>query len=268
MARVHFELSDFAPLVQEIANRRRPLLEKTISHGPKPVQVHLDITLHALETIESEGPIEVESQFEPGETWIHFKAEVPRLNLKIPCTLKRGTLLIKDGDWPLEVSFDCTITGQIHLIGGPDDEPNETPSKRHIQVAFKNFQLRCQAFPQWMKRPMRRILERLLETIIGEMIPVELSRPFTSSPREISATRVAAVTQQPPATAGTRQPAKSGVIYWSAYYLGYGLMFPAAWILGSFPRKIPTSAGPREGDHLAPKSESAPRLTVCWPVNA
>src|SRR5262245_15989843 len=185
MARVYFELSDFAPLVQEIANRRRPLLSESISHGPRLMQVHLDITLHALEAIESDGPITVASVFQPGETWILFSAEVPRLNLKFPCTLKRGTLLIKDGDWPLEVNFQCSITGQIHLVGGPGDEPIATASQRRVQVAFKNFQLRCLAFPHWLAHPMQRILERMLESIIGEMIPAELRRPFTSSPRDL-----------------------------------------------------------------------------------
>ncbi len=233
MARVYFELSDFAPLVHETANRRRPLLSETISHGPWPMQVHLDVTLHALETIESDGPITVESVFQPGETWIHFNAEVPRLNLKFPCTLKRGTLLIKDGDWPLEVNFQCSISGQIHLVGGPGNEQIATTSQRHVQVALKDFQLRCLAFPDWLEHPMKRILERMLGSIIGEMIPVELRRPFKSSPRDLSDPQTAAVVHQAPAIAGRRQPCKSGAVYWSAYYLAYGLTFPAAWISGT-----------------------------------
>jgi hypothetical protein len=234
MARVYFELSDFAPLVQEISNRRRPLLSETISHGPRRMQVHLDVTLHALETIESDGPITVESVFQPGETWIVFSAEVPRLNLKFPCTLKRGTLLIKDGDWPLEVNFQCSITGQIHLVGGPGDEPIATASQSHVHVAFKDFQLRCQAFPHWLEHPMQRVLERMLASIIGEMVPVEIRRPFTSSPGDLSDPQTAAVVQQAPATARQRQPCKSGAVYWSAYFLAYGLTFPAAWISGTY----------------------------------
>jgi hypothetical protein len=233
MARVYFELSDFAPLVQEIANRRQPLLSETFSHGSRPMQVHLDVTLHALESIEAGGPITVESEFQPGETWIHFNATVPGLNLKFPCTLKRGTLLIKDGDWPLEVNFQCSITGQIHLVGGPGNEQIATASQRQVQVAFKNLQLRCPAFPHWLEHPMQRILERMLESIIGEMIPVELRRPFTNSPRDLSNPQTAAVVQQAPAIAAKRQPCQSGAVYWSAYYLAYGLTFPAAWISGT-----------------------------------
>jgi hypothetical protein len=232
MARVYFELSDFARLVQEIANRRRPLLSKTFSHGPRPMQVHLDVTLYALETIECEGPITAESMFQPGETWIKFNAEVPRLNLKFPCTLKRGTLLIKDGDWPLEINFQCSVTGQIHLVGGPGDEPIATTPQRHVQVAFKNFQIRCKAFPHWLEHPMQRILERMLESIIGEMVPIELRRPFTSSPGELSDSQTAAEVQQAPTIAERRQAGQSSAAYWPAYYLAYGLTFPAACISG------------------------------------
>ena len=230
MARVYFELSDFAPLVREVANRRQPLLAKTMSHGPQSLQVHLDVTLLALESIESDGPITVESTFQPGDAWIKFNAEVPRIKLKIQTTLTRGTFLIKDGEWPLDVNFECSVTGQIHLVGGPHDEPTATSSHRHVQVAFKNLQVRCPAFPQWMERPMKPILERLLESIIGDMVPVELRRPFTSSDREASETQTAALIQQSGSLTGGQRPFRKGVVYWSAYYLGYGLTGPAAWV--------------------------------------
>ena len=234
MARAYFELSEFAPLVHEVVNRRRPLLTRTISHGPWPVHVQLDIALHSLESIESDGPITVESAFQPGEAWIKFNAEVPRINLKIQSTLKQGTFLIKDGDWPLEINFECSITGQIHLTGGVTDEPITTSSQRRVQVKFKDFQLRCPAFPQWMERPMQPILERMLESIIGEMIPIELRRPFTTSDRETSETQVAALVQQSRSLTDRQRPFQKGVVYWSAYYLGFGLMFPAALISGCF----------------------------------
>ena len=251
MARVFFELSDFAPLVHEIANRRRPLLEQTFSHGPKLMQVNLDVRLDALESIDSLGPITVESEFQPGDTWLNFKAEVPKLNLKFSCQLNRGTLLIKDGDWPLEVSFHCCITGRIHLIGGPNDEPMATATQQHIQVAFKDFELRCPAFPQWLESPMRRILERLLETIIGEMIPVELRRPFTDSQRAPSAIPTAGEIPQTPQLAGRRRRVHSGAIYWSAYYLGFGLTYPAVWTLGTLIRSHSSATGLRDGAHSA-----------------
>jgi hypothetical protein len=251
MARVLFELSDFAPLVHEIAKRRRPLLATTFSHGPRLLQVHLDVTLHALDTIESDGPITVESEFQPGEKWLDFKAVVPRMNLKIPCTLKRGTLLIKDGDWPLEVSFQCSIAGQIHLIGGPGDEPLATASERRIQVEFKNFELRCPAFPHWLVRPMQPILERMLETIIGEIVPVEVRRPLTGSRRVAPGMQTATVVEQWPAC---RQPRKSGAIYKSAYYLGYGLTIPAAWISWTLLGSTTAASGLRDGANSAARS--------------
>ncbi|MEI8017309.1 MAG: hypothetical protein WCH39_03865 [Schlesneria sp.] len=236
MARVYVELSDFAPLVHEVANRRRPLLTKTMSHGPQPLQVHLDVTLHALESIESDGPITVESAVQPGEAWIKFKADVPRINLKIKTTLTRGTFLIKDGDWLLDVNFECSVTGQIHLTGGPHDEPTTNSSQRHFQVEFKNFQVRCPAFPQWMERPMQPILERMLESIIGEMIPVELRRPFTSSDCETPETQVAALVQQSRSRSDGKRPFQRGAVNWSAYYLGYGLTVPVVWISTAFRR--------------------------------
>ena len=262
MARAYFELSEFAPLVQEVANRRRPLLTRTISKGPWPVHVQLDITLHALESIESAGPITVESAFQPGEDWIKFNAEVPRINLKIQSTLKQGRFLIKDGDWPLEINFECSITGQIHLTGGPGDESTASPSRRNVQVEFKNFQLRCPAFPQWIEHPMQRILERMLSAIIGEMIPVELRRPFTSPARETSSTQVAALVEQAPPLTDRQPPLQKGAVYWSAFYLGYGLTFPAAWISAAFLRNTVVEAGLQDGAHSA--ANAADRLMTRW----
>ena len=262
MARVFFELSDFATLVQEIANRRRPLLTRTISNGPWPLQVQLDVVLHALESIEAAGPITVESEFQPGETWIHFQAQVPRVSLKIQCTLKRGTILIQDGDWPLEVNFHCGITGQIHLTGGPDDKPLTTASQRHIKVAFKDFQLRCEAFPQWLEHPMQRMLERMIQSMIGEMVPFEIRRPLTSSPEASSITQVAAVDQPAPALAVRQQSCQSGAVYRSAYYVAYGLTFPAAWIWQTLLRNTAAGAGLSDGAQSA--AETVERLTEHW----
>ncbi len=265
MARIFFELSEFAPLVHEIANRRQPLLTRTIGKGPWPVNVQLHIILHALESIESAGPITVESAFQPGETWIKFNAKVPRTNLKIQCTLKGGTSLIKDGDWPLEINFESTITGQVHLTGGPNDEPILTPSQRNVQVEFKNFQFRCLAFPQWIEYPMQRILERMLSSIIGEMIPVELRRPFTSSARETSSTQstqVAALVEQVPSLTERQPPLQKGAVYWSAFYLGYGLTFPAAWVSAAFLRNTVVEAGLQDGAHSA--ANAADRLITRW----
>jgi hypothetical protein len=270
MARVYFELSEFAPLVHEVANRRRPLLSRTIGKGPWPVHVQLDVTLHALESIESDGPITVESTFQPGEALIPFKANVPKINLKIQSTLKRGTSLIKDGDWPVEVNFECTITGKLHLTGGAGDEPALIPPKHHVQVEFKDFQLRCPAFPIWMERPIQAILERTLESMIVEMIPVELRRPFTSSARETSANparaistmQVASLVQQETSLTNAQPALKKGAFYWSAFYLGYGLTFPAAWISAAFLRNTVVEAGLQDGAHSA--ANAADRLTKRW----
>ncbi|MBS0262797.1 MAG: hypothetical protein JSS02_12660 [Planctomycetes bacterium] len=265
MARISIELSDFAPLVRDVANRRQPLLATTFSHGPRLLQVQLDVTLHALEAIESAGPITVQSQVEPGASWLHFQAEVPKLMLRFPCTLKRGTMFIKDGDWPLEVSFHGRITGRIHLIGGPTVEPPAPAAARRVQVKFEHFQLRCPAFPDWLDKPLRPILERTLASIIAEMIPVELRRPFIAQMSETAVSQAVREPRRLSARDEALAPYRTGGLYWSAYYLSYGLSMPFAWLAHKLSFTTPWGAGLRDGASSA--SEAAEQTAERWHVS-
>ena len=89
---------------------------------------------------------------------------------------------------------------------------------------------------------MQPILERMLESIIGELIPVELRRPFTSADQVPAETQVAGLVQQSRSLAGGQQPFQKGIVYWSAYYLGYGLTVPTAWISTVFQRNTKVEA--------------------------
>ena len=138
-------------------------------------------------------------------------------------------------------------------------EPQPSGSKvlRDDWIELENPQAR-QAYPG----PMRRIVEGVLETMIGELIPMEVRRPFMNSPADPTPTHTGVVIDEVSAPAEEQDSFKTGAAYWSAYYLGYCVAFPTLWISGASLRKTAAASGLREGAQTA--ANEARQLKESW----
>lgn len=244
MARVHLDISDFADLLREAVNRKQPVFQDKFSFGKGRFAIALEVVVHALATVWAEGSIVIVCELNTDAKFIAVEARIPKLYLEIPCTVTGGWFMVRDGTRTLEVHFDGGVTGDVQIA----DVGNGNVQCESANIDLRGFQVKFHVLPAWverrLQRPIEKALEEAFERMICHTIPVSLTNDLVST--DIAGPQVTKLPETE--SVHHRQPGLlSRCVYTTAYYVAFGVAYPAQLIAKGTPTENAVVQGVRDG---------------------
>ena len=244
MTTIRLEITEFADLLRDAVNLTQPVFVESFSYRKWFINLTLSITALRLEAVRAAGTVIVLCHVNQDRRQISVNAEFPQFYLQIPYSIAGGGKLVNNRIRNLEILLDGGVKGEVKLA----DTRNGFVDIKSVDVDVSGFKVQFHILPAWVERRLQRPIEKAIErglekviirsarmAIIGNFTPQALKAPIVSQSGGVN---------------GSHQPRRglfSRLTYASAYYLAFGVSYPAILVANSTNSKSSMARGLADG---------------------